>query len=537
MKWADNQCYMAYGPRTDANAAIFKAQDDIEFADVVLYHRSGYTCNAGGRTVSSKYRRGYFPWECRMCRKAAGGLCKLPVTPWYRAKDGCAVRGTWRITHGVVLTDANNKEVVPEATTRTSPYAAIYRPDFKITGPKVTASFTKGQTYKVWYGEVARKYTTTDNAGKHCIDVYVRPRPCDDEPADPKNGQYQECEGVAPGEECPLTCQSGYVKSGNAVCTGNPNSPWKTPLPTCKPGGCANPPNYKPANGDWQDKASCKGTDGARCALSCDSGYVSKGDATCVRGQWTDVDCHKDSSTNCVGTPTAPVPNGRFQNCGNVADGGSCPVICNGGYKAAPGGNAKCVGGAYQTITTPCVAMLCTSTPPTLKHMVNYNAGCTNTPGSVCNPNCKSGYTAGRGTVCSNGVWSPGHCIANCANVKCQKSTVPCREFACNPQTGQCELTSGGTGGKCGGWGQCYQGKCVGGSAHCRCQKAKADMQTQYGPRCNGPLMGQPVGSFIEGPLLPDHEFGVNAWFVDNGRVMSKDGKWICEITADPNLS
>jgi hypothetical protein len=111
-----------------------------------------------------------------------------------------------------------------------------------------------------------------------------RPISCDASPDDVANGGYAACTDTASGGTCALTCDAGYSPSGDGLNDCYDNG-W-TDAQLCSPSACIQPAN--PANGSY---ATCDPTaSGGTCELTCDAGFVRSGDGSnnCSFGSWID---------------------------------------------------------------------------------------------------------------------------------------------------------------------------------------------------------------------------------------------------------
>eukprot|EP00995_Heteronema_vittatum_P003368 NODE_1505_length_954_cov_994.253039_g1045_i0.p2 GENE.NODE_1505_length_954_cov_994.253039_g1045_i0~~NODE_1505_length_954_cov_994.253039_g1045_i0.p2 ORF type:complete len:255 (+),score=96.56 NODE_1505_length_954_cov_994.253039_g1045_i0:57-821(+) len=165
---------------------------------------------------------------------------------------------------------------------------------------------------------------------------------CLGSPANPTNGGFANCTVTANAGICPLTCNSGYLKKGDAVCT---NATWVTTNALCDPvvapGTCFNQP-LNPNMGAFEPSCVTR-PPGSTCRLVCAKGYTaSPTTVTCTNGQWaTGAVCLKIAET------TSEWKNGIDGGAmaGIIVGSAVLALLCAGGITAAclksGGGKAK----------------------------------------------------------------------------------------------------------------------------------------------------------------------------------------------------
>lgn len=143
---------------------------------------------------------------------------------------------------------------------------------------------------------------------------------CATSPANPANGTYALCDHVSSGTRCTLTCDAGYTRSGNALCTDGSWSAETCDLAAC-PANAGGAPNCA-CNTDytgtisWNGNSwngSCKLLNGRTCTSNgqCDAG-------NCVDGVCCNSSCGGGATNDCQACSIA---------AGAVADGTCGPSV------------------------------------------------------------------------------------------------------------------------------------------------------------------------------------------------------------------
>lgn len=247
------------------------------------------------------------------------------------------------------------------------------------------------------------------------------------------------CLNTPDGLTCPLTCDTGYTPTGDAVCTAGS---WDKPA--CLPADCQMEPAPVP-NGAFA--GPCSGTaSGQLCILTCSPGYTPSGDAQCQLGVWATPapDC---LANPCLDPPLDPQNGVLAQPCAPALNGGTCALACDSGYTSVGGTSAVCTLGSWDVPS--CQGNACGSVAGLVPYASSFSLStCDGTPsGATCIPGviCIPGYTATQlNAVCAAGAWTT---VPSCEPSPCssQPADPAFGTFAqCNPtpHAGSCSLTA-----------------------------------------------------------------------------------------------
>jgi photosystem II stability/assembly factor-like uncharacterized protein len=268
---------------------------------------------------------------------------------------------------------------------------------------------------------------------------------CAKSPSNPLNGTYASCPNTVSGGTCALTCDSGYIKSGNALCTGGS---WSAPI--CSAAGC-------PANASGAPNCACN------------DGYTGT-------PQWNG----SGWSGTCALKPGRPCTSGAECPTGFCVDGVCCNSACGGGAtndcqacSVAAGGavDGTCTLAVSGTICRPAaavcdIAATCDGSSPTCpsnafvapgaqpagcdgtracngvgtcalasEQPCSTNAQCASNScvGNVCS--LANGATCTTGTDCGSGFCVDGVCCNSACGAfsdSCPQTT--CASGICQPQ-------------------------------------------------------------------------------------------------------
>jgi len=225
---------------------------------------------------------------------------------------------------------------------------------------------------------------------------------CLESPCDltaPLNGGFGDCPTrLKSRENCTNTCEPGYTSTGDVSCLLG-----ETSNSTCQPKKCTFTP---PINGS---RGNCPLVllSGQTCSTQCDHGYMGKGYASCHLGVLT--------RPNCFPMPCQVplIANGSRGSCPDVLpSNATCTPSCDSGYslEATRGsGLTYCSLGAL-TLNR------CIPNPCSTAALVNTSVG--DCPlvlpsGTSCRPVCGDGYTTVGVASCSLGVLSQVVCSPN----------------------------------------------------------------------------------------------------------------------------
>eukprot|EP00746_Dinoflagellata_sp_MGD_P165541 gnl/MRDRNA2_/MRDRNA2_94870_c0_seq1.p1 gnl/MRDRNA2_/MRDRNA2_94870_c0~~gnl/MRDRNA2_/MRDRNA2_94870_c0_seq1.p1 ORF type:complete len:1613 (-),score=246.37 gnl/MRDRNA2_/MRDRNA2_94870_c0_seq1:37-4875(-) len=219
------------------------------------------------------------------------------------------------------------------------------------------------------------------------------------------------------GGNCTLTCEPGYMKSGDFYCSdGN----WQLPLPTCTASPCSTPPTLPSnATGTYDH---CIGTlSDAFCALTCKTGYTKSGNFACKNGVFDAPICIPP----CVTEPPVPefAANNESVGCTlPVTHGGKCILECMPGYSKTS--DFACSSGAFSSARCE---PDCTQPPPLLDNAYNSPCSVPASTGSTCELVCAGGFMKSGDFVCSGGSWmsTPVECVATTTTTTPGPPTAP----------------------------------------------------------------------------------------------------------------
>ncbi len=249
------------------------------------------------------------------------------------------------------------------------------------------------------------------------------PNSCVQSPSATANGTYASCAGTVSGALCALTCNSGYSKSGDALCT---NGSWSTQ--TCSLAAC-------PANAAGAPSCACNtgyagtltwtgGNWTGTCATYCGNGTVESGEQ-CDDGNTISGDC---CSSSCQfesnGASCADDGNGCTDDHCNAT--GTClhqpnTASCNDGLYCTAGdvcSGGVCVAGAARDCSDAnvCTDDSCNESIDACSH-VNNTAPCDN------------------GNACALDTCAAGICVPGSAPLDCDDAN-PCTSDSCDPVSG-----------------------------------------------------------------------------------------------------
>eukprot|EP00054_Salpingoeca_dolichothecata_P028658 m.219346 g.219346 ORF g.219346 m.219346 type:complete len:3133 (-) comp26284_c0_seq1:107-9505(-) len=221
------------------------------------------------------------------------------------------------------------------------------------------------------------------------------PLPCPGCPAAPEYGQSADCGLVTPdGSSCTTICNDGYTKDSDYMCnTGT----WSEP--TCVPDNCGAEPSLP----ELATSLSCAGTDhGLTCTVQCTAGTTPSGFFLCSAGSWNDVFCVPDA---CEGNPDTP-DFSAAPNCSDKSAGATCAVPCNEGYTQSA--DFECELGQWSQPT--CLPHPCVGSPDTPENAEPVDCGVFTLSGDPCSLTCSQGYDSSGNFTCTAGEFDSQSC-------------------------------------------------------------------------------------------------------------------------------
>ncbi|XP_053398307.1 CUB and sushi domain-containing protein 1-like [Mercenaria mercenaria] len=223
----------------------------------------------------------------------------------------------------------------------------------------------------------------------------------------PTNGQSDTPEGTTLGSVAGVSCNDGYVLSGDAILTCETGPKWSD-SPTCVR-DCGSP---VVENGNVD--ASSGTLFGQSVLVTCNEGFDISGAST-----WTCVDSGWNATASCViqdcGNP--PLENGIAKTPTGTAYGEVAFIHCNEGYTLQGDEHITCGAGGSWSSTPTCISIDCGDPAP-------FN-GQSDTPegttlGSVAGVSCNDGYVLSGDAIltCETGsIWSDDPtCIKDCGD-------------------------------------------------------------------------------------------------------------------------
>ncbi|XP_078692043.1 uncharacterized protein LOC144922256 [Branchiostoma floridae x Branchiostoma belcheri] len=237
----------------------------------------------------------------------------------------------------------------------------------------------------------------------------------------PTNGAVSPTGAVSYPNSVTFTCNPGYVLTGAAAATCQPDGTWSNPAPTCTPVEC--PARAAPANGVVTPTGAVSYPNGA--TFTCNTGYELNGAAaaTCQPdGTWS------NPAPTCtpVECPARAAPaNGAVSPTGAVSYPNSVTFTCNTGYVLTGAATATCqADGTWSNPAPTCTPVQC----PARAAPAN---GAVSPTGAVSYPNgitftCNTGYVltgAAAATCQADGTWS--NPAPTCTPVQCPARAAP----------------------------------------------------------------------------------------------------------------
>lgn len=230
-----------------------------------------------------------------------------------------------------------------------------------------------------------------------CIGV-----PCEAPPVVENSEDLQRCAGIPSGSLCPTVCAPGYRRSLDPECRKGSYT-----ASACEPLPCTYAPRVR--FGSPEDHTQCRGmSSDQRCMIRCLPGFFPDGEGAllCERGNWRHLGSCRPA--DCFMVPVVAHAATDLRGCVGTRHGTSCPFACEAGYNQV--GSLRCMFGQFEAAR--CTPQGCTR-PPMVRGLLRSLAeDCVPAAsGWTCAADCGMGFKLSEPLVCTRGQWSQSACV------------------------------------------------------------------------------------------------------------------------------